>query len=174
MANNGFINFRIGTNYRTNLQKSLISKIKDPKVMQEINEHIKDEANNYVPSKSGLLRSSGYATPQKIGWRTPYAHYQYIGQVYAVNNIGWVDGSIAWRTPRGMKKVSAGRELGVPGSAELSPKFGKGPRDIMVTVTFGYTSPGTKHHWMHEMWMERKRSVQQWITKRLKDALNGR
>jgi len=181
-ASNGFINFRIYGRYRTDLQRSMIKKINNPAVLKDINQHILDEATHYVPARSGALRRSGYATSQTIGWRTPYAHYQYQGEVWGPNLPGWIGNKGVFRSPR--HKYPTGEMLGAtPGMTWLPARFVWDAQNGIyrratastppVPVRFGYSTPGTRYQWFRIMWAERKRSIQAWTTSRLRKALKG-
>lgn len=142
---------------QTKLQKKLLAVIGNTSVQRGVNRIIADRANQYVPMESGALRASVRVGPKNITWGTGlnYAHYQYEGVVYEDNNPIWSNGRIiGWRSPAGVTKTPTDRELGVPGEW-------KG-------WTFGYHTPGTKHHWIDEMWSNDHRSVQQQITRYLK------
>lgn len=122
--------------FRTTKQQKLLKLLNDKGVREEVNERIKDSINEFVPMKSGALRKSARVTANTISWGTglKYARYQYFGEVYGPNYPIMRQGTIVgWYSRRGMKKYPTGRELGVPG-------FWKGWR-------FGYTTPGTHHHW---------------------------
>lgn len=115
----------------------------------------------YVPSSTGDedagLRGSVKVTPDSIIWgdNLAYAHYQYEGEVYGPNTPGAVNGAPAWKSEP--EKYPMGRELGVPGSAYLRAKWYVGSRPISwalggvrapwLLYTFGYSTPGTGHHW---------------------------
>jgi len=181
------IKFNMTLNYRTKLQKELIAKLKSPSTMQEINETILDYANDYVPTKSGSLVSSGRATPTSIKWSAPYAKYQYYGKVYGPNLIGWVTNSEpGWRSPS--TKYPTSRELGAKNESHLMPAqfvsirdedgnikgYTKAPPGTPeILASFGYTKPNTHHHWMRAMWAERKRALQNEITWLLKSKVSS-
>lgn len=129
----------------TVLQDKLLKIINDKEVMREAHRLLGEQCNKYVPKKSGALRASMKAYPQSVRWETPYAHYQYMGEVYEPNypilssfkSTNHNDGLIiGWYSRPGVQKVPTGRELGVPGEW-------KGWR-------FGYTTPDTHHHWFDE------------------------
>lgn len=67
----------------------------------------------YVPKESGTLASSIRTTPEYIEYTAPYAHYQYMGEVYGPNvpirnETGTV---IGWFSPPGQRKHPTGRAL---------------------------------------------------------------
>ena len=120
--------------FRTTKQEKLLDMLDDDNVRSNINLRIKNAINRYVPKKSGRLRRSAYVTPTEIVWSTPYAHYQYMGEVYGPNHPIIRHGTIiGWYSTPGMTKTPTGRELGVPG--------------YWMGWRFGYTTRGTHHHW---------------------------
>lgn len=141
--------------FRTDKQKELLQMLNDDRIKTNINLRIKNDINRFVPKKSGHLRRSARVTPDAIVWSTPYAHYQYMGEVYGPNHpiirnrtiVGW------YSTP-GRKKEPTGRELGVPG--------------YWMGWRFGYTTPGTHHHWDQYFTYYVKMKTNQKITRYLK------
>ena len=108
----------------------------DPKVLTMYNTIIGNKLNEFVPLKSGALRGSMTANAEGVHWGAglPYARYQYEGEVYEVNKAIYRKGRIVgWKSPVGIPKTPSGRELGVPGELD--------------GWVFGYTTPGTMHHW---------------------------
>lgn len=49
------------------------------------------DANFYIPQQQGALLGSGHIVKDgEISWNTPYAHYQYEGELYlATNGSSW-------------------------------------------------------------------------------------
>ena len=125
----------IGTGYSRKTDALLNMLGNDSGVLTNINYIIGDELNQFVPVLTGALRRSMYADRDGIHWFTPYAHYQYMGIVYAVNFPKYDDkhNIIGWKSKAGVQKYPTARILGTPG-------FYKGWR-------FGYTTPNTSHHW---------------------------
>lgn len=131
--------------YRTKKQKELVRMLRyDSKIRTQINMYIEKAIRPYVPmsaeKKSVHLRNSAIVTERGIRWGSglPYARYQFMGQVYGPNfpiKVGEGENVaiIGWRSRKGQHKHPTGRELGVPGS--------------LLGWTFGYTTPGTRHHW---------------------------
>ena len=122
--------------FRTKKQEKLLAMLNDDNVREEINSRIKDAINKFVPKKTGALRASATVTPDSIVWGQglPYAHYQYMGEVYGPNHPIIRNGRIVgWYSTPGVKKHPTGRELGVPG--------------YWMGWKFGYTTSGTHHHW---------------------------
>lgn len=122
--------------FRTNKQRELLAMLNDKSVKLQVNEIIKDGMNEFVPMKTGALRASAQVTPESISWGKglKYGRYQYGGEVYGPN-FPIIKGKtiVGWYSKPGMKKYPTGRELGVPGE--------------WMGWKFGYTTPGTKHHW---------------------------
>lgn len=51
-----------------------------------LDQQVLNDCTEYVPFRQGALRGSGHITePGEIEWNTPYAHYQYMGEVYGPN-----------------------------------------------------------------------------------------
>lgn len=150
----------------TILQRLILSVVNNSKVRKKINESILELVTPYVPKKGGNLRRSAVASEKSIRWTAPYARYQYGGVVYAPNYPIVRKGVIVgWYSPsdeegEGGTKHPTTRELGLPGEW-------KG-------WTFGYTTSGTKHHWVEEMLRHDKRRMQIRITNILKRELKRR
>ena len=122
--------------FRTKKQQQLLALLNDKSVKVQANTIIKDAINQFVPMKTGALRESADVTPESISWGKglKYAGYQYRGEVYGPNHPIIREGRIVgWYSTPGMKKHPTGRELGVPG--------------YWMGWRFGYTTPGTHHHW---------------------------
>lgn len=141
--------------FRTTKQQKFLEMLDDDNVRYNVNLRIKNDINKYVPKKSGRLRRSARVTPSEIIWSTPYAHYQYMGEVYGPNLPITSRGKIiGWYSIRGMKKTPTGRELGVPG--------------YWMGWRFGYTTRGTHHHWDKYFTMFVKMKTNLKITRYLK------
>jgi len=146
----------------TELQQKLLGIIGNDKVKKGVNQIIGERANKYVPMKSGALRESMHVGPKTITWGSglDYGRYQYGGVVYEQNIPITSKGTIiGWYSKPGVTKVPTDRELGVPGEW-------KG-------WTFGYTTPGTKHHWIDEMLQHERRAMNTEITTYLKRMAKG-
>ena len=138
---------------KTKLQVMLHFLTDDTETLKGVNQIIADMVKPYVPAKSGALRESVRVGPKTISWTLPYARYQYYGEVYGPNFPIIKEGTIVgWYSPA--KKYPTGRELGLPGE--------------WMGWKFGYTTPGTKHHWIDEMMQNDKQSMQMRITNYLK------
>jgi len=139
----------------TKLQRRLLKLLNDKEVNREVHRLLGERCNIYVPKKSGALRQSMKAYPQSVRWETPYAHYQYEGEVYGPN-IPVLEGEDpAWRS--GKVKYPTGRQLGKKGSALLHPiwridegEYNLVEPDILASYNFGYTTPNTSSHWLDE------------------------
>lgn len=168
-----------GIGIRTKLQNKLLNVIGNRTVQYGVNEKLLEAITPYVPMRSGALRESGHATPKYISWNTKYAHYQYEGDVYGPNLPGINEGEPAWLSRH--TKQPIGRKLGEYGSALLYPKweivngeFYKSHSKNPVLYTFGYSTSGTTHHWLDEMWKNDRVSVQLKITNYLKQEARKR
>lgn len=133
----------------------LLFLIDDDKVRRGCNQIIADMIKPYVPKDSGALAESVKVGPKTISWTKPYARYQYYGEVYGPN-FPIVSGGqiVGWFSRAGEKKVPTGRELGVPGE--------------WMGWKFGYTTPGTGHHWYDKMLTSDKKEMSERITRYLK------
>ena len=144
-------------NVQTVLQKKLYSLINDEQARIDANKKIAECINKYVPEQSGELRESVQVDSQTISWHTPYARYQYSGEVYGPNHPLMYKGTIyGWSTPRGPEKYPTGRELGTPGEW-------KG-------WVFGYSTYGTGHHWDEKMLENDRRTMNIKVTASLKKS----
>lgn len=150
--------------FRTKKQEKLLQMLNDNRIKIGINTRIKNDINRYVPRKSGKLRASAKVHPDYISWGeglAPYARYQYYGEVYGPNHPITRGGNIVgWYSTPGQRKHPTGRELGVPG-------YWKGWR-------FGYTTPGTHHHWDRYFTYYVKQRTNLKITRYLKKECKAR
>lgn len=118
----------------TELQAKLLKLVNNEKAMRETHRILGEMCDPYVPEKTGGLRHSMKVYPTSVKWETPYAHYQYTGVVYAPNYPIMMGSTVVkWRSPAGKRKRKTNRELGVPGEWN--------------GWKFGYSTPGTTHHW---------------------------
>lgn len=137
--------------------QELINLLDDRNVKIHVNQMIADAIEPYVPMDTGKLRRSLYVGPNVISWGRGlnYAHYQHEGEVYGVNVPITSGGTIVgWYSRPGVEKRPTGRELGVPGEWH-------GWR-------FGYTMPGTQHHWTEVYERQLKSDTNREITRYLK------
>lgn len=148
--------------FRTDRQQKLLKLLEDKTVQKQCNDILKNFINYFVPMKSGALRRSAIATPNLIYWgrKLPYARYQYGGQVYGPNLPGAINGTPAWRS--GTPKHPTGRELGkFYGELSLFPVWQKGKHvKGPLIYEFGYSEPGTGHHWDKKFSKDRRWKAQ--------------
>lgn len=145
-------------------EKAIGAKISDLAndeiTMQQIHTEFAKIIDPFVPARQGILASSATPTKDYVEYAEPYAHYQYMGEVYGPNYPGLESGSTpGWRSPSGKgSKHPTGRELGKEGSTTLFPiwKIEDGQYvkpnadDGMIEWDFGYTKvlhPRAAHHW---------------------------
>ena len=134
--------------------------VQDQTTMTQVHMAFAKIIDPYVPMREGVLASSAKSTEKYVEYAGPYAHYQYMGVVYAPNFIGVEEGGTpGWRSPSGKgSKHPTGRELGKEGSTTLFPiwKIEDGQYvkpnadDGMIEWDFGYTKvlhPRAAHHW---------------------------
>lgn len=133
----GFIHLTVIRNdVETALQSNLKQLCNDEQTRYGINAILKNAINEYVPMDTGRLRLSARADSETVSWRTPYAHYQFMGVVYGPNFLvkdrrGYI---LGWRSPRGVgSKSPTGRSLG---------------------WYYGYTTEGTTSDWVNAMWSD--------------------
>ena len=132
----------------TVLQRKLLVIINNKEAMREAHRILGIRCNEFVPQKNGELRTSMRAYPQSVRWEAPYARYQYEGEVYGPNYVGWIGkgpNDWEWRSPE--TRYPTGRMMGKSGIARLKPKFGLEFNKNPILVKFGYTTPNTGHHW---------------------------
>lgn len=138
------IDFKVNVKINPNLLNNRLHRVlTDEKTGLEIHTLFEKMMQPYVPRDEGVLAQSTEITSKYVRYVSPYAHYQYIGEVYGPNfpimQAGFVTG---WRSP--MEKYPTGRELGIRGSNPLFPGW-----------VFGYRTPNTGHHWDKKMMQER-------------------
>ena len=105
----------------TAIQQKLSYLLDDPEVQKSVTEIVRDAMNNFVPRATGNLASHTKITDDEIVWTEPYAHYQYVGEVYGPNFLVRDadgnpvlddDGKLMWRSPRGEgSKFATGRSI---------------------------------------------------------------
>lgn len=159
--------------FRTRKQDELLKMLEDKQVRKQINTYVKDAINPFVPMKSGALRRSAIVTHLSITWGRglKYAGYQYRGIVYGPNFPIAINGSPAWRSPKGQgSKHPTNREIGAyNGTVRLYPKYQIGNRvKGPLVYKLGYTTPGTQHHWDNKFTYEVKLRTNQAITQFIK------
>lgn len=128
---------------------NMLKVLNDPSLRYEINEIIGNKLNQYVPMKSGALRESLTVDESSISWSTPYAHYQWEGEVYGPNLIGFdSNGTARWISRK--PKQPMGYKIGSrAGTVWLRPQFGRDYNQYTEYIewTFGYTTDKTQSHW---------------------------
>ena len=95
-----------------------IENLVNEDVMLQIHNLFAKMCNDYVPMDEGPLSQHIEVTPGYVRYAEPYAHYQYMGEVYGPNlpitdkTTGEI---IGWYSQPGVKKHPTGRELGKGG-----------------------------------------------------------
>lgn len=95
----------------TALQRKLSYLLGDVDVRKGITSIVRDEVNKFVPRETGTLAGSAEINDDEIVWTAPYAHYQYVGQVYGPNFPVIIDDESGWRSPRGKPKYATGQSI---------------------------------------------------------------
>lgn len=104
---------------RLNLESGgLVQKVIDSEIIRQ--------CEPYVPFDAGVLTQSAWANT-KVGsglivYNTPYARYQYYGEVYGPNFLVNIGGEMQWRSKKGAKKHPTGRQMNY--SLEVHPQAG--------------------------------------------------
>lgn len=84
-------------------------------VQRYIDSEVIRQCEPYVPYDNGALtRSASLATVVGSGqvvYNTPYAHYQYYGEVYGPNIPMQIGGEQTFRSPAGQKKAPTGKQM---------------------------------------------------------------
>lgn len=159
----------------TNLQQKLSYVLENKETGRGVHQILLDMVTPYVPMKSSALRESAVVYPKFVRWTTDYARYQYYGEVYGPNFVGWTSPA-TWEWRSASVKYPTGRELGIPGTALLKPRFGLQYNKSPIQVRFGYTTQGTAHHWGEKMMQEKSRGftirVTNLLKKRAKELTN--
>ena len=153
------VNIKVTINEKA-IGAKISNLVKDDLAMKQVHTAFAKIIDPYVPMREGVLASSAKSTEKYVEYAGPYAHYQYMGEVYGPNYPGLESGSTpGWRSPSGKgSKHPTGRELGKEGSTTLFPiwKIEDGQYvkpnadDGMIEWDFGYTKvlhPRAAHHW---------------------------
>lgn len=103
-------------------------------VQKFIDSEVIRQCEPYVPFDEGVLTASAW-TATDIGsglvvYDTPYAHYQYYGEVYGPNIPMTIGGELTFRSPKGQPKYPTGRKLQY--STEVHPLAGSHWFDRMI------------------------------------------
>lgn len=88
--------------------------LEDDETLTEISKMVGEAVTPFIPYENGALRNSMEAQPGKVLWGRylDYAHYQFVGTVYAPNYPIMKDGQIVrWYSPIGHKKYPTERKL---------------------------------------------------------------
>ena len=94
------------------LLQDKIQSILDEKAMHEIHDMFAKRCDPYVPMDEGTLVQGVQVYDDRIVYQGPYAHYQYIGEVYGPNIPIFENGIIVgWRSPKDKKKHPTGRAI---------------------------------------------------------------
>ena len=95
----------------TALQKKLSYLLDDWQVKEGVTAIVRDEMNKFVPRDTGNLAESAEIYDDEITWTAPYAHYQYMGNVYGPNFPVIINGEQTWRSPRDKEKFPTGKRI---------------------------------------------------------------
>ena len=103
---------RIDT-YMSPILLNIADSVKADKAMKLFaNSELARFCEPYVPSQTNHLAQHARITSECVTYNGPYAHYQYMGEVYGPNipirENGYI---IGWRSKRGQKKHPTGRPL---------------------------------------------------------------
>ena len=126
------------------LQKRLGHIPKDNKTMTAIQNTFYKYCWSYIPKDKTVLADNVKITPQYVQWNGPYAHYQWVGEVYGPNFVQFDDfGNVSgWRSPSGKgSKHPTGRRLGIDWEDPIR----------FPNWHFKYTTPNTGSRWDQKM-----------------------
>lgn len=102
--------------------------------------------NKYVPYKNGGLQESIFVGDDYIDYRSPYSHYQYIGELYVDSKTGkgafFNENYGYWSRPD-TTKIPSGRPL-------------------------NYHTPGTGNYWDKRMWSAEGKEIIKDVEKHMK------
>lgn len=92
----------------------------DDNTMLEIHNLLAKMCDPYVPMETGTLAQTIEVTPEYVRYISPYAHYQYVGEVYGPN-IPIIENGIitGWWSPPNKAKSPTGRAISY--STEVHP-----------------------------------------------------
>lgn len=78
----GNVDIRLNTD---KLERNMIE------AQKKLDMQVLSDSNLYIPQQQGALLESGNIVKDgEIAWNTPYAHYQYMGELYlAANGSSW-------------------------------------------------------------------------------------
>lgn len=158
----------------------LLKLLKDREIKINVNRIIARKIQPYVPMKDGGLRESLRVGENFISWGhgLNYARYQFGGEVYGANYPIVADGKLLgfFNTSSNKRYPIFDANSGtITGWFSLPGKGTKYPtgRELGVSGewrgwTFGYTTPGTQHHWTDVYKRKLKSSTNREITAYLK------
>lgn len=161
MADGFTVELTIPREFLDNFRLGLKKKIENPgdEAMYAIHDLLAKEFEPYVPTKEGVMVHGVEVTPEYIKYPGPYAHYQYMGEVYGPNIAQWDEAGevvVGWKSPKGKgSKHPTGRPLGAPG--ELLNSKGE------VAWVFGYTNPQSTSHWDRVALAENREKIENQI-----------
>lgn len=94
----------------TDIVSRFTSLCSDESVMLQIHNLLAQMCDPYVPMETGNLAQTLEITPEYVRYISPYAHYQYTGEIYGPNYPIIQNGVIVgWRSPP--KKSPTGRAI---------------------------------------------------------------
>ena len=92
------------------IQTKLQDLVQDETVRLQIHNLLAQMCDPYVPMESGNLAQTIEITPDYVRYTSPYAHYQYVGEIYGPSYPIIENGIIVgWRSPP--KKSPTGRDI---------------------------------------------------------------
>ena len=103
-----------------NLDKKIEHICHEEKSKLAVHNRLAEMCDPYVPMDSGTLAQTTRITSDGVTYSSPYAHYQYEGQVYGPNIPIIQDGIVVgWFSPPRKKKHPTGAEINY--SKEVHP-----------------------------------------------------
>lgn len=127
--------------FQTKVQQKLLQMLDDKSVRTQVNTILNKYIEPFVPEESGTLKYTPVITDKSITWGKglPYAHYQFVGEIYAKNYPIIRHGRIVrWYSKPGVKKTPTGRMI-------------KDNKGTWYGYHFGYTIPGSTSNWTEEL-----------------------
>lgn len=95
-------------------------------VQKYVDNEVIRQCEPYVPAQTNYLATSAYGATDigsgMVVYPGPYAHYQYMGEVYGPNIPMIIGGELAFRSPPGQIKYPTGRPIQY--SKEVHPMAG--------------------------------------------------
>lgn len=91
------------------LEDRMLNVVHDENTMLQVHNLFAKMCDPYVPMETGTLAQTTEITSEGVTYKQPYAHYQYVGQVYGPNIPIIENGVITgWFSPPGQKKHPTG------------------------------------------------------------------